>query len=151
MLIAALLILLWIILLLRHPARALPVSAASLLALAVVAGSTLWLERQEVGRLERLDISFRLASNCPAERPLLVQVRNNSGRSIEALRWQLSASLPGQLDELIASPYAARQAAPQELPANAEWQQCIDLPPLKQGYRSDSLEFTAIRRRGSFH
>ncbi len=81
MLIGALLVLVWVMLLVRYPQRAVPVSLLALLGLGLVAAWTAWDEhrlRQSLGRLN-LDMNYR-PERCPAGQPLLVELRNDAGR-----------------------------------------------------------------------
>ena len=69
MLIGALLILTWLVLLVRYPLRAVPISLGAVLGLALVAGWVLWQEHREqlLSRLEiRLthDSAARALSHC---------------------------------------------------------------------------------------
>ena len=56
MLIGVLLIITWLILLLRYPSKALPVSMAALIGLALVAVSVAWLDHREAQQLARLEL-----------------------------------------------------------------------------------------------
>lgn len=148
MLIAGLLILLWVVLVVRYPARALLVSALGLTAMLLLAGTTLLLERRESARLAQVSILIELSDRCPAPRPLLVSVHNPHAAALHELRWQLSAHLPAQPDELLASPQAAQLAAPALLPGHTRWQQCVMVPALRPGYRLEDLAFSATNPRG---
>ncbi|MCF5300247.1 multidrug transporter, partial [Pseudomonas syringae] len=79
MLIGILLILTWLILLLRYPAKALPVSLAAAVALGAVAAIVIWQDSRETRQLERLDIRLSYdPQGCPADRPLQVSITNTN-------------------------------------------------------------------------
>ena len=63
-----LLIVTWVILLLRYPARALPISAAALVGLGLVVAMAIWQDSLDQRRLERLELRIRYAPTlCPAD------------------------------------------------------------------------------------
>jgi hypothetical protein len=131
MLIGILLILTWLILLLRYPAKALPVSLAAAVALGAVAAIVIWQDSRETRQLGRLDI--RLNYN-PQE-----------------LRWRIAAYAPGDSVNLTDNTYAsARYRGPGELQAKGTWQDCVPVPALRNGYRPQTLEFRAEHLQGSF-
>ena len=67
----------WLILLLRYPTRALPLSLAALAGLATLAGLLLWQDTRHNARLESLAITLRHdRQQCPAERPLHISLHN---------------------------------------------------------------------------
>jgi hypothetical protein len=66
-----LLIITWLILLLRYPAKALPVSLAAAVGLGFVAIWVVWLDNREASQLARLELRISYApQECPADRPL---------------------------------------------------------------------------------
>lgn len=66
MLIGVLLVITWLILLLRYPARALPVSLAAFIGLGLVAAWVLWQENRETRQLERLEMRITYSpGQCP--------------------------------------------------------------------------------------
>lgn len=96
MLIGALLILTWLVLLVRYPLRAVPISLGALLMLGLVAGWVLWQEHRERQLLGRLELHLSYAPGpCPAAQPLRVTLRNNSRRALRGLRWDVTAHVPG--------------------------------------------------------
>lgn len=152
MLIGTILILTWLILLLRYPAKALPLSLAAVLGLALIALWVLWEERGTERRFSRLDIQLTYApQSCPADRPLSIRVRNGSDAVLRDLAWQVQAFRPGDTINLAQPSYEhPRYLGPSELQPGAQWQDCLVLPPIRQGYRARSLEFRATHLRGTF-
>ncbi|MCO8168138.1 multidrug transporter [Pseudomonas sp. 21LCFQ02] len=151
MLIGILLILTWLILLLRYPAKALPVSLVAAMALGIVAATVIWQDSRETRQLERLDLRLNLAQSCPADRPLQVSITNTNKTPLRELRWRVAAYVPGDTVNLVDNTYnSARYRGPGELQAGASWQECLPLPALRSGYRAQSLEFRAEHLQGSF-
>ncbi len=152
MLIGGLLIITWLILLLRYPAKALPVSMAALLGLGLVAASVAWLDYREARQLTRLDLRIIYApGECPADRPLLLTLRNNNDVPLIELGWRVGAYAPGDTVNLADDLYTApRYSGPGELQPAQSWQDCLPLPPLRTGYRPQTLEFRAERLQGIF-
>ena len=152
MLIGVLLVITWLILLLRYPAKALPVSLAAFIGLGLVAAWVLWQESRETRQLERLELRISYApEQCPADRPLSLNMKNNNDVPLIELRWRVAAYAPGDTINLADSPYdAPRYRGPGELQAGADWQDCLPLPPLRPGYRPQTLAFRAERLHGSF-
>lgn len=70
MLIGALLTLTWLVLLLRYPRRAAPISLIALGALGLVALWTLWQDQREQRRLAQLELHLEIDAECPADRSL---------------------------------------------------------------------------------
>ncbi|MGN8346483.1 multidrug transporter [Pseudomonas sp. SMV71] len=152
MLIGVLLVITWLILLLRYPAKALPVSLAAFVGLGLVAGWVLWQENRENRQLDRLELRVTYApQHCPADRPLSLTLNNGNDVPLTELRWRIAAYAPGDTINLADNPYdAPRYRGPGELQPGASWQDCLPLPPLRPGYRAQSLEFRAERLHGSF-
>ena len=70
MLIGVLLVLSWLILLIRYPLKALPISMAALAGLALVASWVLWQENRDARYLAHLELRLRYdPQQCPADRP----------------------------------------------------------------------------------
>lgn len=63
MIIGAFLILTWLVLLLRYPAKALPISLAAVCGLGLVALFVVWQDARETSRLARLDLRLAYAPN----------------------------------------------------------------------------------------
>ncbi|KIQ37221.1 MULTISPECIES: hypothetical protein [Pseudomonas syringae group] len=152
MLIGILLILTWLILLLRYPAKALPVSLAAAAGLGIVAAIVIWQDSRETRQLEQLDIRLAYApQQCPADRPLQVSVTNRNTASLLELRWRIAAYAPGDTVNLADNTYtSARYRGPGELQADGNWQDCVPVPALRNGYRPQTLEFRAEHLQGSF-
>lgn len=152
MLFGALLILTWLILLLRYPAKALPVSLAAAVGLGIVAVVVIWQDSQETRRLEHLGLRLDFAPDqCPAGRPLLVLIDNTNKVPLRELHWRVAAYAPGTTVNLAENTYTApNYRGPGELQAGSQWQDCLPLPPLRSGYRPQTLEFRAEHLRGSF-
>lgn len=152
MFIGILLILTWLVLLVRYPAKALPVSLAALLGLGLVAVWVVWLDNREARQLAHLELrlDFR-PQDCPADRPLRVQLTNGNDVPLLELQWRVAAHAPGDTLNLAENLYSApRYSGPGQLPAGAHWQDCLPLPPLRPGYRPQTLEFRPDGLRGRF-
>lgn len=152
MFIGILLILTWLVLLLRYPAKALPISMAALLGLGLVGLWVVWLDNREASQLARLELRLSYAPDeCPADRTLRVQVKNTNSVPLTELRWRVAAYAPGDTVNLAENTYAApRYRGPGDLQPDASWHDCLPLPPLRAGYRAQTLEFRAEHLQGSF-
>lgn len=152
MLIGIFLIISWIILLIRYPSKALPISGAAVFALALLALWVIMSDTREAHRLARLEMRIAFdPQGCPADRPLRLNLNNGNNVPMVELQWQIAAYAPGQTANLAENLYTApRYRGPGELQAGADWQDCLALPPLRPGYRPQTLEFRAERLQGSF-
>ncbi len=152
MLIGAILALTWLILLLRYPAKALPLSLAAVFGVGLIALWVLWEERSVERRFARLEIQLSYSpQDCPADRPLAIQVRNGGDATLRDFAWQVQAFRPGDTINLAQPSYDhPRYLGPAELQPGARWQDCLPLPPIRQGYRAQSLEFRAANLHGKF-
>lgn len=152
MLIGALLIVTWVILLIRYPLRALPISLGALLGLGLVALWVIWQERREEKLLGQLELRMAYAPDvCPASRPLQVTLDNHSPKALRNLRWNVTAHSPGSALNLVSSSYDAPQyGGAGDLQPGGRWQSCLPLPQLRAGYRASTLEFRAERLQGHF-
>lgn len=151
MLIGALLILSWLVLLLRYPAKALPISLAAVFGLGLVALWVVWQDNRESSQLARLDLRLSYAPDqCPADRPLRVQMKNGNDVPLLNVRWRVAAYAPGDSVNLSENTYSAPRYRGPELQPGADWSECLPLPPLRSGYRPQSLEFRAEQLQGSF-
>ncbi|SDT17629.1 multidrug transporter [Pseudomonas oryzae] len=151
MLIGALLTLSWLALLIRYPARAVPLSLAAVFALGLVALLLLWQEQRQRQRLERLELTLALDAVCPADRPLRARLHNGSDAALHDLRWQVGAYQRGDSINLADSRYdSPHYRAPHTVLAGRDWTECLPLPPLRPGYRAAGLEFRAVRLEGRF-
>lgn len=152
MLIGILLILTWLILLLRYPTKALLVSLAALLGLGAVAMWVVWQDSRETRQLEHLELRLNyLPQHCPPDRPLQIQLHNGNDVPLLTLHWRIAAYMPGDTVNLADNAYAApRYRGPGELQAGGDWQDCLPLPPLRPGYRAQTVEFRAEHLQGSF-
>ncbi|MGH8381877.1 multidrug transporter [Pseudomonas sp.] len=152
MIIGALLILTWLVLLLRYPAKALPISLSAIFGLGLVALWVVWQDSRETRQLAHLDLRLSYApDSCPADRPLRVQMKNGNDVPLQTLHWRVAAYAPGDSVNLSENTYSApRYRGPGDLQPGAEWSDCLPLPPLRSGYRAQSLEFRAEHLQGSF-
>lgn len=152
MFIGVLLIITWLVLLLRYPSKALPVSLAAFIGLCIVAASVAWLDNREARQLARLELRIIYAPNiCPADRPLQLTLRNGNDAPLAELGWRIGAYTPGDTVNLADNQYTApRYRGPGELLPGNEWKDCLPMPPLRPGYRAQTLEFRAERLQGSF-
>lgn len=152
MLIGALLVVTWVILLIRYPLRAVPISLGALLGLGLVAAWVIWQEQREERLLAQLELRMSYApGDCPAGRPLRITLDNHSAEPLRSLRWEVAAYSPGSSLNLVSSNYDSPQyRGPGDLQPGQNWTSCAPLPPLRAGYRSASLEFRAERLQGHF-
>lgn len=152
MLIGALLIATWVILLIRYPLRAIPISLGALLGLGLVAAWVIWQEQREEHLLAQLELRLEYApATCPAAQPLRITLDNHSPEPLRNLRWEVGAYSPGSSLDLVTSNYDAPQyRGPGDLQPGQRWESCLPLPPLRAGYRGSSLEFRAERMQGRF-
>ncbi|GGU71704.1 hypothetical protein GCM10009504_31320 [Pseudomonas laurentiana] len=152
MLIGVVLILSWLILLLRYPAKALPISMSAVFGLGMVGLWVLWQDNREAAQLARLDMRLNYApERCPADRPLQVKLTNTNPQPLVELRWRIAAYAPGDQVNLAENTYSApRYRGPGDLQAGASWEACLPLPPLRSGYRPQTLEFRAEHLQGRF-
>jgi hypothetical protein len=152
MLFGAILVLSWLILLIRYPSKALPISLAALIGLGLVASWVLWQESRETRHLAHLELRLVYdPQDCPVNRPLALTLKNGSTAALLELRWQIAAYRPGDSTNLAERLYESpRYSGPGELLPGATWQDCLPLPTLRSGYRASTLEFRAERLQGSF-
>ena len=152
MLFGAILVLSWLILLIRYPSKALPISLAALIGLGLVTSWVLWEESRENRHLAHLELRLNYApDSCPADRPLALNLKNASEAVLVELQWQIAAYRPGDSTNLAERLFETpRYSGPGDLQPGAEWQNCLPLPPLRSGYRASTLEFRAERLQGSF-
>jgi len=152
MFIGIFLVLTWFVLLIRYPSKALPISGAALFSLALVALWVVWMDNREAHQLARLEMRIAYdPQGCPADRPLRLNLNNGNSVPMLELQWQVAAYAPGENVNRAENLYTApRYRGPGELQAGADWQDCLPLPPLRPGYRPQTLEFRAERLQGSF-
>lgn len=152
MLIGALLVLVWVILLVRFPARALPISLLAVLALGLVAAWTAWRDYQLDRRLATIEVSMALAADrCPPGQPLLAVIHNRTDAPLASLRWRIGAYAPGAATNLVQPGYDWPRYAPSSaLPPGERWQSCMAVPDLRPGFRASTLAFRAERLEGRF-
>lgn len=152
MLFGLLLIVTWIVLLLRYPSHALPISAAALVGLALVVSLAVWQDSLDERRLQHLELRIRYAPGlCPADRPLRVDLRNGSDSPLQELRWKVAAYRPGDTVDLAENLYETpRYRGPGALLSGDSWNDCLPLPTLRPGYRASTLDFRAERIEGRF-
>lgn len=152
MLFGAILLLSWLILLIRYPTKALPISLGALIGLGLVASWVLWQESRENRHLAHLELRLDYApERCPADRPLALNLKNGSEAALLELHWQIAAYRPGDSANLAERLYETPHfSGPGELLPGDDWQACLPLPTLRSGYRAKTLEFRAERLQGSF-
>ncbi|EXF44813.1 drug/metabolite transporter (DMT) superfamily permease [Pseudomonas sp. BAY1663] len=152
MLIGALLVLTWLILLIRYPLRAVPVSLGAALGLVLIAGWVLWQEHREEQLLAQLELRLVYApERCPGAQPLYTSLHNHSDKPLQELRWEVAAYAPGSRTNLARATFEApTYQGPGDLQSGAHWESCLPLPPLRSGYRAATLEFRAERLQGRF-
>ena len=142
----------WIALLLRYPKRTLAIGVPIIVVLASIAGWLILDERNNQQLLDHLDIQISYApTQCPPDTPLLVQLGNNTDKSLKDLQWRIAAYRPGENINLVETLFTeARYSSSSPLVAGAQWQTCLPMPSLRAGYRANTLEFRIERRQGSF-
>lgn len=152
MIIGALLILTWLVLLLRYPAKALVISLAAVCGLGLVAAWVAWQDHREATQLARLALRLHYAPDqCPADRALRVEMKNDNDVPLVALRWQVAAYAPGDTINLAENTYdSPRYQGPGQLQPGAAWADCLPLPPVRAGYRVQTLTFRAEQVQGRF-
>ncbi len=78
-------------------------------------------------------------------------MKNGNDVPLTELRWRVAAYAPGDTVNLAENTYnAPRYRGPGELQPGAEWKDCLPLPPLRSGYRPQTLEFRAEHLQGTF-
>ena len=152
MLFGVVLVITWLILLIRYPTKALPVSMAALVGLGLVATWVIWQEGRDERYLAHLELRLHYdPQRCPADRPLAIDLKNGSDAALLELRWEVAAYRPGNSTNLAQRLYESpRYSGPGELLPGASWNDCLPLPDLRSGYRPNSLEFRAERLQGKF-
>ena len=152
MLIGALLVASWVILVIRYPLRAVPISLGAALGLALVAGWVIWEEHREEQLLSRIEVQLTHDSRrCPGAEPLLVHVKNFTNKKLQSLNWEVTAYAPGSRTNLARRAYdAPAYQGPGDLQPGASWESCLPVPLLRSGYRAATLEFQAERLQGHF-
>lgn len=152
MLIGALLVVTWVILLIRYPLRAAPISLGALFGLGLVAAWVIWQEQREEHLLAQLEVRLSYAPDtCPAGHPLRVTIDNHSPKPMRSLRWEIAAYSPGSGLNLVTSNYdAPRYSGAGDLGPDQQWESCVSAPPLRSGYRGGDLEYRAERIQGHF-
>lgn len=152
MLIGALLVATWVILLVRYPLRAVPISLGAALGLGLVAGWVLWQEQREQSLLAQLELRLSYApEHCPGSQPLRVLLRNQSPQPLRNLQWEIAAYAPGAQINLVETRYdSPRYEGPGNLQPGEQWDACAPLPSLRPGYRASTLRFSAERLQGQF-
>jgi hypothetical protein len=152
MIVGILLIFTWLVLLIRYPAKALPVSGAALALLAVVAAWVIWQQKHLDHQLERLKIRVVYdTSQCSSTKPLSVSVENTNDAVMSSLSWRIAAYFPGETSNLAQRDYARPQyQAPAGIQPGETWSECLATPPLRPGYRPETLEYRAEALEGVF-
>lgn len=152
MLIGALLIVTWVILLIRYPLRAAPISLGALFGLGLVAAWVIWQEQREEHLLSQLELQLSYApGSCQAGHPLRITIDNLSPRPMRSLRWEVAAYSPGSGVNLVTSNYGApHYSGAGDLEPGQRWESCVPVPPLRSGYRSSDLKYRAERVQGRF-
>ncbi|GGJ82693.1 multidrug transporter [Pseudomonas matsuisoli] len=152
MIVGVFLLIAWLVLLLKYPAKALPVSLAALCALGIVAAVVAWQQTRLDHQLAGLDISLNVDTRqCPATTPLFVTVRNTQDAPLITLSWRTAAYFPGDRNDLAANDYSRPQySAPHAIPPGEAWTTCLPVPPLRDGYRAETLQYRAEALEGSF-
>ncbi len=152
MLIGALLVVTWVVLLIRYPLRAVPISLGALLGLGLVAAWVIWQEQREEQLLAQLELRMSYSpGDCTAGHPLRITLDNRSAKPLRSLRWEVAAYSPGSNLNLVTSTYdSPHYRGPGDLQPGQQWSSCAPLPPVRSGYRSGSLEYRAERLQGHF-
>lgn len=142
----------WLVLLLRYPEKALPVSLAAAGGLALVIATALWQDTRTERSLAHLELRLEYApERCPPGRPLALSLANGSSRPLLELHWQIAAYPPDDDLDLVQNRYdAARYHGPGTLQPGNHWHDCLPLPELRPGYRAETLDFRAVQLRGRF-
>ncbi|WP_462381618.1 multidrug transporter [Pseudomonas sp. Marseille-QA0892] len=152
MIVGVLLVVIWLVLLFRYPAKALPVSMTAVALLGIVAAWVVWQQNRLDHRLASLDIRLAYDLNaCPPAKPLSIAIRNRSDAVLSSLNWQIAAYFPGETSNLAQRDYdRPRYDAPGGIQPDGLWQECVPTPPIRSGYRAETLEYRAESLNGSF-
>ena len=151
MLIGAILTLTWLILVIRQPAKALPISLVAVLGIGLVAAWVLWEERVVDRQLALLDVRVAYAPTRARRPPAADPRAQRQQHHLLDLAWVIQAYRPGDAINLTQSAFdAERSLGPPRLQAGADWSHCLPVPPLRSGYRPQTLEFRAERLHGRF-
>lgn len=152
MIVGVLLVVVWLVLLFRYPAKALPVSMTAVALLGIVAAWVVWQQNRLDHRLASLDIRIvHDLSACPPAKPLSIAINNDSDAVLSSLSWQIAAYFPGESSNLAQRDYTRpRYDAPRGIPPGGQWQECVLPPPLRSGYRAETLEYRAEALNGTF-
>ena len=111
-----------------------------------------WLDNREIKQLARLELRISYApEQCPADRPLQLKMNNGNDVPLTELRWRIAAYAPGDTVNLADNQYTApRYRGPANCRPVATGKTVCRMPPLRPGYRPQTLEFRAERLQGSF-
>ncbi len=121
--------------------------------LGLVAAWVVWLDSREASQLARLELRISYApQHCPADRPLQLTLNNGNDVPLTELRWRVAAYAPGDtvnLADNVSTPPRAIEAPANCRPAR-RGTIVFPTPPLRPGYRPETLEFRAEHLQGSF-
>lgn len=146
-----LLIITWLILLLRYPAKALPVSLVAAVGLGFVAMWVVWLDNREAAQLARLELRISYA---PSNALPIAPCSSNSAMAmtsphrIALARRRLCAGRYGQPGrQRLCCPTLSR---PRRIAGRHHLGRLPADAAAAPGYRPQTLEFRAERLQGSF-
>ena len=152
MIVGVFLLVAWLILLLKYPAKALPVSLAAIASLGIVAAWVVWQQKHLDHQLARLEVSLRFdPKQCSSVRPIATTIRNTQDTTLVSLSWRIAAYFPGDRNDLAANDYSRPSyTASQGISPGQTWSTCLPVPSLRHGYRAETLSYRAIALEGTF-
>ena len=146
------LIVVWVALVWRFPLRAALSSLCVTSALLIIIGIVLWQNHQEQQQLAKLSFELQLApAACGADNPLQLTLYNGSDKALRQLTWQLAAYPRNNHINVVEgrpTPYVWRGNP--SLAPNQQLKHCVDLPPLRSGYRPQDVNFAVEHIEGEF-
>ena len=78
-------------------------------------------------------------------------MKNDNDVPLTDLSWRIATYVPGDTVNLAENSYSTpRHRGPGERQPRGAWKDCLPMPPLRPGYRPQTLEFRAERRQGGF-
>lgn len=144
------LIVVWIALVWRFPLRAALSSLCVTSALLLIISIVLWQNHQEKQQLAQLALDIQFAPEvCGADSPLQMTVHNGSAKTLHRLTWQLAAyPRNNHINVVDGRPTSYVWHGTPPLAPNKQLSQCVDVPPLRSGYRPRDLTFVIEQVEG---
>lgn len=146
------LVIVWVVLLMTYPGRALIVSLCAVLLLGLVVAWVIYQDSRDRGRLTRIELSMSYDLEfCTLEQPLRTILVNRADHPLLHLSWQVTAFRSGDTVNLVEGRSITQEFDyPEGIPPGGTWQICLPLPAIRSGYRPETLEFGYSRQQGHF-